>query len=108
MILNLRVNKTRIYKILIAAIFIMGIYIRLVGYLETSFSHDESWRVIDMISGTYASDAAPNPVGYMWLGNLLTGIYNTEWLLRLTSLIPKMIRGRCVGMLECLSFFLLT
>ncbi|MFC2155582.1 glycosyltransferase family 39 protein [Acidobacteriota bacterium] len=91
MIQNARVNKTRIYKIFIAAIFIMGFYIRLVGYFETSFSHDESWRVIDMISGTYASDAAPNPVGYMWLGNLLTRVYNTEWVLRLSSLIPAFL-----------------
>ena len=91
MVLNARVNKIRIYKILIAAVFIMGIYVRLSGYFETSFSHDESWRVMDMISGTYASDAAPNPVGYMWLGNLLAGFYNTEWLLRLTSLIPAIL-----------------
>jgi hypothetical protein len=85
-----------IYYILLLLFVSTGIYVRLLDYSSKPLWYDEAWRAILMCNPVelfkdHSFFTGSCSVGYILLNSVIAVIYNTDYTLRLTSLIPSII-----------------
>ena len=96
------------YYLIVGMAICLGLYLRLQIYLYHGVNGDEIWRMMRILSGPHEwlepFLQAPGGVGYMFVNWILTGFYNTEYVFRLTSLIPSGISLILVFLISTMVF----
>lgn len=89
-------NKDTLFHLIIVSIILLGAYLRVLGYHNPSFWLDEAWRA-NMVSAPnwfeelVGNKRAPNSFGYISINVFLSGLHNSEPVLRLSSLVPSIL-----------------